>query len=128
LTVKETRTSIFLNDGKGHFKMQALPIEAQLSPVFAGIVYDLNGDGYNDIFLGGNFYGLKPQTGRFDASYGTLLLQGRDHHFHYTAPKQSGLFMRGEVRDAAVLNPGGKNPLVLVARNNDNMLVFQKAH
>ncbi len=126
LTVNETRTAIFLNDGKGHFQMQALPLEAQLSPVYAGIVYDLNGDGYNDIFLGGNFYGLKPQTGRFDASYGTLFLQGRHHHFHYMAPKQSGLFMKGEVRDAAVLKQAGKTGLVLVARNNDNLMLFQK--
>jgi hypothetical protein len=102
-------------------------MEAQLSPVYAGIVYDLNGDGYNDIFLGGNFYGLKPQTGRFDASYGTLLLQGSHHHFHYVAPKQSGLFMKGEVRDAVMINPAGKVPLVLVARNNDNLILFQKA-
>ncbi|HEY8733035.1 MAG TPA: VCBS repeat-containing protein, partial [Puia sp.] len=35
LTVNETRTAIFLNDGKGHFKMNPLPIEAQFSPVYA---------------------------------------------------------------------------------------------
>src|SRR5450432_1825054 len=127
LTVNETRTAIFLSDGRGHFKMQALPIEAQLSPVYASLVYDLNGDGYNDIFLGGNLYGLKQQTGRFDASYGTFFLQGLHHHFHYVAPKQSGLFVRGEVRDAKMLNPGGKNTLVLIARNNDDLMLFQKA-
>jgi len=125
LTVNETRTVIFLNDGNGHFIKQALPLEAQLSPVYASVVYDLNGDGYNDIFLAGNFYGLKPQTGRFDASYGTLFLQGRHHHFHYVAPKQSGLFIRGEVRDALMLNAGRKNPLMLVARNNENLILFQ---
>ncbi|MDP9041462.1 MAG: VCBS repeat-containing protein, partial [Bacteroidota bacterium] len=53
LTVKETRTSIFLNDGKGHFKMNPLPVEAQLSPVYASLVSDLNGDGKNDILLAG---------------------------------------------------------------------------
>jgi enediyne biosynthesis protein E4 len=127
LTVNETRTAIFLNDGRGHFKKEALPLEAQLSPVYASVVYDLNGDGYNDIFLAGNFYGLKPQTGRFDASYGTLFLQGRHQHFHYVAPKQSGLFVRGEVRDAVILNPKGKNALVLVAKNNDDLMLFQKS-
>jgi len=60
-------------------------------------------------------------------SYGTLLLQGRHHHFHYVAPKQSGLFMKGEVRDAVMLNPKGKNTLVMIARNNDNLMLFQKA-
>ncbi len=127
LTVKETRTAAFINDGKGHFTIQPLPIEAQLSPVYASIIYDLNGDGYKDIFLAGNFYGLKPQTGRFDANYGTLLLQGAHHHFHYVAPKQSGLFMKGEVRDAVMLNAGGKNTMMMVARNNDNLMLFQKA-
>jgi hypothetical protein len=127
LTVKETRTAVFLNDGKGHFTIQPLPIQAQLSPVFAAVVYDLNGDGRPDIFLAGNFYGLKPQTGRLDASYGTLLLQDRQHQFQYIAPKQSGLFVRGEVRDAGMLNPGGRNPLLLIARNNDNLMLFQKS-
>ncbi len=37
LTVNETRTSVFLNDGKGHFTKQALPLEAQLSPVYAAV-------------------------------------------------------------------------------------------
>lgn len=127
LTVNETRSSVFLNDGKGHFKMQALPVEAQLSPVFAALVYDFNGDGFQDIFMAGNFYGLKPQTGRFDASYGTLLLGDGKNHFNYMAPVKSGLFIRGEVRDVKMLNQKAKNPLLLVARNNDNLVLFQKA-
>jgi hypothetical protein len=126
LTVNETRTAVFLNDGKGRFTMRALPMQAQLSPVFATLVYDLNRDGLNDIFLAGNFFGLKPQTGRLDASYGTLFLQDQQHQFHYFTPKQSGLFVRGEVRDAVILNASHKKPLVLVARNNDNLLLFQK--
>jgi enediyne biosynthesis protein E4 len=126
LTVNETRSAVFINDGKGHFTIQPLPLEAQLSPMFTAVVYDLNKDGFPDIFLGGNFYGLKPQTGRFDASYGTLLLGDPSHRFHYMAPKESGLFMRGEVRDARMLNPEGKNPLLIVARNNDDLLLFKK--
>jgi len=127
LTVNETRSVVFLNDGKGNFTKQALPLQAQLSPVYATVVYDMNGDGLPDIFMAGNFYGLKPQTGRFDASYGTLLLGDRQHRFQYISPKESGLFIRGEVRDARMLNPAGKNPLLVVARNNDNLMIFQKA-
>src|SRR5450432_644955 len=127
LTVNETRSVVFLNDGKGNFTKQALPLQAQLSPVYATVVYDMNGDGLPDIFMAGNFYGLKPQTGRFEASYGTLLLGDRQHRFQYISPKESGLFIRGEVRDARMLNPAGKNPLLVVARNNDNLMIFQKA-
>jgi enediyne biosynthesis protein E4 len=127
LSVNETRSLVFLNDGRGHFTKQALPLEAQLSPVFATLVCDLNGDGIQDIFMAGNFYGLKPQTGRFDASYGTMLLGDARHQFHYMAPKRSGLFVRGEVRDAALLNPTGKNPLIVLARNNEDLMLFKKA-
>ena len=127
LTVNETRSAVFFNDGRGHFTMQALPLQAQLSPMFAAVVHDLNGDGLNDIFLGGNFFSLKPQTGRFDASYGTVLLGNTHHQFQYIAPKQSGIFMRGEVRDAVLLNPARSKPLLVVARNNDNLMIFQKA-
>src|SRR5450631_1501038 len=127
LTVNETRSVVFLNDGKGNFTKQALPLQAQLSPVYATVVYDMNGDGLPDIFMAGNFYGLKPQTGRFDASYGTLLLGDRQHRAPYISPKESGLCIRGEVRDARMLNRAGKNPLLVVARNNDNLMIFQKA-
>ena len=127
LTVMESRSAVFYNDGKGHFTMQALPIQAQLSPVYASAVYDLNGDGFADIFLGGNFYSLKPQTGRFDASYGTLLLGDSGHQFHNLPPRLSGIFLRGEVRDAVILNPRSFNPILLVARNNENTVLFQKS-
>ena len=126
LSVNETRTSVFINDGHGHFTKQPLPTEAQLSPVFAAVVHDLNGDGLPDIFLAGNFYGVKPQTGRFDASYGAFLLGTANHQFQYLRPRQSGLFVRGEVRDAAILNPGSPKPMILLARNNDTLLLFQK--
>jgi enediyne biosynthesis protein E4 len=126
LSVSETRSAVFINDGKGHFTLQPLPVEAQLSPVFATVVHDLNGDGITDIFMAGNFYGLKPQTGRLDASYGTLLLGDRGHHFHYIPPKQSGIFVKGEVRDARMINRGGKDPVLVVARNNDDLILFQK--
>jgi hypothetical protein len=126
LKVDETRSMIFINDGKGHFTKEPLPIQAQLSPVFAAVVHDMNGDGLPDIFMGGNFYGVKPQTGRFDASYGTFLSGTPDHHFQFMSPKQTGIFVRGEVRDAAILNPASSKPLILVARNNDNLILFQK--
>jgi enediyne biosynthesis protein E4 len=41
-----------------------LPVEAQVSPIFTIVIDDLDGDGMADLFLGGNFYGLKPEVGR----------------------------------------------------------------
>jgi hypothetical protein len=125
LQVDQTQTSVFLNDGKGHFTIQALPVEAQFSPVYGILVADLNGDGIADIFLGGNFFGLKPEVGRLDASYGTTLIGNQQHQFTVMKPSVSGLFVKGEVRDVGQIKTSSGNDII-VARNNDSLQVFQK--
>lgn len=126
LTVTETRTAAFINDGKGKFTIEPLHTRAQLSPTFSISSNDLNGDGLKDLFIAGNFYGLKPQTGRLDANYGTVLLSDKNNKFNYMPPAESGLFIKGEVRDAVLIKSatGGSN--FLVALNNDNVRVFKK--
>jgi hypothetical protein len=126
LTVEQTQTSVFINDGKGNFSVQPLPVMAQLSPVFAILVSDLNNDGIKDIFLAGNFYGLKPQTGRLDASYGTTLLGDKNSHFNYINQLQSGLFVKGEARDIASVRTAKNGEYVAVAMNNDKLCLFKK--
>jgi hypothetical protein len=124
LTVNQTETCVFYNNGKGEFNMKALPIRAQFSPVFSILVTDINHDGINDLFLTGNFYGLKPEIGRYDANYGVTYLGNKAHGFQYLPPAQSGLFVTGEVRDAATINTrNGK--VILVARNNDALALFK---
>ncbi|MEM6631998.1 MAG: hypothetical protein AAF694_20145, partial [Bacteroidota bacterium] len=78
-----------------------------------------------DIWLGGNFYGVKPQVGRYDASRGTLLRGTDNRSFEYMEGKKSGIYVRGEVRDAEVIPTSTGNQL-LVARNNDTALLFRK--
>ncbi len=126
LTVAQTQTCIFINDGKGNFTMKPLPAMAQLSPVFGILAKDLNGDGLKDLFLAGNFFGLKPQTGRFDASYGTTLLGNAQHHFNYVTPSQSGLFIKGEARDIANIKSTDGDDYIIVAINNANLYLFKK--
>lgn len=125
LTVTQTQTCVFYNNGKGDFTMKPLPIRAQFSPVFGILVTDINNDGIPDIFLGGNFYGLKPEVGRYDASYGVTFLGTPKHGFDYITPANSGLFIKGEVRDIAPINTkSGKR--IIVARNNDALQIFSK--
>ncbi len=126
LTVEQTQTSVFMNDGHGNFTMQPLPIPAQLSPVFGVTVIDLNGDGNKDIFMAGNFFGLKPQTGRFDAGYGTALINDGKNHFTFMKPKESGLFVKGEARDIALIKSTNGGSYILVAMNNDKLYLFKK--
>jgi hypothetical protein len=125
LNVLQTKSCVFYNDGKGNFKMVPLPQMAQIAPVFGILVTDLNGDGFKDIFLGGNFYGLKPEVGRYDASYGITFFGDAGHGFNYIKPAASGLFIKGEVRDVKEV-PTRNGNYILMARNNDSLQVFTK--
>ncbi len=125
LSVTETRTSVFINKGKGGFDMTPLPVMAQLSPTFNILINDINNDGINDLYITGNFYGLKPQTGRLDANYGTVLL-GSNQGYTYLSPAESGLFIKGEVRDATTIKDKAGAVKILAAVNNDRLRVFSK--
>ncbi len=117
--------SAILWNNNGSFELQALPIEAQESPVFGIVADDLDGDGKTDIWLGGNFYALKPQAGRHNASKGVYLKGNGGRSFTYISPERSGIRVEGEIRDAGVIQVSGSKHL-LVGRNNAKVLLFKK--
>jgi hypothetical protein len=117
-------SAILWNNGNS-FSLTALPVEAQVSPVFGIVADDLDGDGNTDIWLGGNFYALKPQVGRHDASRGVLLKGNSKKSFTYQPQQRDGLYVEGEVRDAAIIHTRQSKRLI-VARNNNKVLLFQK--
>lgn len=125
LSVAQTQTCVFYNNGHGSFEMKPLPLRAQFSPVYTILATDINNDGVQDLFLAGNFYGLKPEVGRYDASYGVTLLGNRKKGFDFFPSAASGLFVTGEVRDAAIINTK-KGKQIIVARNNDALQLYQK--
>ncbi len=124
LTVQQTQSCVFINKGNGTFDMQPLPQQTQFAPVFAIDVNDLNNDGIKDVFMAGNFYGLKPETGRYDAGYGFTLL-GNRQQLNYIKPEESGLFVKGEVRDIKTLHTL-KGEYIIIARNNEPLEIFKK--
>ena len=119
LEANEMRTGIFVNNG-GQFEFKPLPIEAQLAPIYAIEVLDIDNDGNLDIILGGNFYKVKPEVGRYDGSHGLLLKGDGKGGFKPVNTMDSGLFITGQIRDFALIG----NQL-LVAKNNDKLEVIQ---
>jgi hypothetical protein len=117
--------SAILWNNNGSFELEALPAEAQFSPVFGIVANDLDEDGIMDIWLGGNFYALKPQVGRQNASKGVYLKGNGGKSFSYISPGQSGIRVEGEVRDAGVIQINGSKHLI-VGRNNASVLLFEK--
>lgn len=124
LDVFHMESSLLLNNGDGTFQLQPLPWQAQLAPTYGLLVQDFDGDGRKDILMGGNFYRAKPEVGIHDASYGLLLKGNEQGGFTPQMPKESGFFVKGEIRDLVTLRSGGQR-LVLVAKNNDALQIFK---
>jgi enediyne biosynthesis protein E4 len=112
-------------NNNGAFELQALPLEAQISPVFGIVADDIDEDGKMDIWLGGNFYAVKPQVGRFNASKGVFLKGNGTTTFTFIPSNKSGIRVEGEVRDAGIIYSVNRKSLI-VTRNNDKVLLFQK--
>jgi hypothetical protein len=111
---------VLINEHSGTFQVQVLPVESQLSPVFAIALGDFDNDGVRDILLGGNLSRAKPETGIYCAGHG-LLLKGRGQGEWAALPTDSsGFFTQGEIRDFESIKINGKQ-VICVARNNENL-------
>ena len=108
----------------GRFVRHILPIQAQVAPVFGILVHDFNADGYPDILLAGNKYGIEVETGRCDAGNGTLLAGDGKGGFSWINNTQSGFWASKEVRDLALLNGADGKITVLVSNNNNAAQVY----
>ncbi|MDR3715196.1 MAG: VCBS repeat-containing protein, partial [Puia sp.] len=118
LEAYEMRSSVIMNNRNGTFTMKPLPAEAQFSTVFGLVIKDFDGDGRKDILLGGNFYQSKPEVGIYDASYGLLLKGDGKGNFKSVSPQNSGIVVKGAVRDITEIK-AGKKKLLVFAKNND---------
>lgn len=125
LKVTYLQSAVLLNRGNLKFNLHALPLEAQVAPVFAIVVDDFTGDKKSDLFLGGNFYGLKTDVGRLDANHGVILKGDGEGSFTNLPYYETGFRVMGEVRDVKILNIPGKSPAILLGRNNAKAVMFQ---
>ncbi len=114
--------AVLINDGKMHFTVEAMPWQAQLSPYKTATVIDANGDSLPDILLFGNYDENNIQMGRYDADFGTILVNKGNHQFE--AKSLNGLEVKGEVRSVKKIMVKNK-PAYILARNNDSTMVIQ---
>ena len=107
---------ILVNENGFNFTMKELPWQAQTSPIYSIASSDFDNDGDLDIILGGNLYSVKPEVGRYDASYGTLLLNNGNMDFS-AADADKGFSIPGEIRDFLIMDN-----TVIISRNRDKVL------
>ena len=116
--------SVLLNKGNFQFEMSALPWEAQLTSFRNGVVLDANGDQYPDVLLVGNYYENNIEMGRYDADYGSLLINNGKGGFDYAT--MNGAAIKGQSRRIQKLMIGNKEAFI-IARNNDSAVVISFA-
>ncbi len=126
-TIETLSSVVLMNNRKGNYVISKLPKEVQWSPVFTFLTGDFNGDRKTDVIAAGNFYGVLPYEGRYDASYGNLLI-GREHlPFRVVDPTRSGIMLEGEIRDSKMIRTIGGNRLMMFSRNNNTILFYKQS-
>jgi hypothetical protein len=118
-------SAVALADGKGSFSLRALPSEAQFAPINAAVGADLDGDGHQDVVVAGNFYGVTPMEGRYDASHGLMLHGDGTGALRPVDMAASGLDIQGQVRHMAWLRGAKGDRLLVIARNNESLQVLR---
>ena len=98
LEINTLKTLLFFGNSEGKFQEQALPMEAQFSPIFAIESFDFDKDGNKDIVLGGNINRGRLRFGKYDAIHGLLLKGDGRGAFQATSQPQAGLYVQGDVR------------------------------
>lgn len=116
LQVKEFRSMVLMNRS-GKFERTPLPVEAQFSTIQGIIAQDFDGDGQKELLLSGNRFDTEVETTPADASIGLYLRQDGSK-WKPVSSQQSGIFLPGNVRDAATIRVSGKDA-ILISSNNE---------
>ena len=119
--VQTLASTVFYNLGNAQFDAQPLPLDAQRAPIYALALDDFDNDGKIDIVSAGNQSRAKPETGIYEADYGTFLKNLGNKQFF--AQKPSPFAMRGDVRSAAIVKQKNKK-LIIFGVNNGAARVF----
>ncbi|MBD2753837.1 VCBS repeat-containing protein [Spirosoma sp. BT704] len=98
LVATDLKTTYFASTPAGKFSEKALPLAAQISPVFTITSLDYDKDGKKDLLLCGNTSQVRLRFGRADANYGLLLRNDGRGGFDAIPQSQSGLQLTGDVR------------------------------
>jgi hypothetical protein len=111
---------VLINNGKGTFATLALPWQAQLTSYKDAVIVNANNDSLPDILIVGNFYENNIQMGRYDADYGTILINRGAGKFE--AEPLNGVAIKGQVRHVKPVQIGRQQAFIF-ACNNDSTLV-----
>jgi enediyne biosynthesis protein E4 len=125
-TVNIQESIIAINKGNGQFEIKIMPKEVQFSSVNAICALDVNNDGILDLILGGNQYEFKPQFGRLDANYGSVLLGSKKGDYSWLPYNKSGFNVKGEIKGIKTIQNKNKSSSIIAVINDNKPKIFRK--
>ena len=115
LTAEGLSSCCFINDRQGNFKRIDLPDELQVAPVMSFVTINSNSQ-TSGFLAAGNFYGVTPYEGRYDAFQPTLLSFDKKKSVFTSEIALHAL--DGEVRDVKWIKSVDGSNVLVIARNN----------
>ncbi len=113
-------TKMWLSNATGKLTETPLPVEAQLSAVFAISLNDFNNDGNMDILLGGNTTIARPKIGINLSGKGQLFTGNGHGAFSYVPQPLSGLNVKGGTRSFCIFGN-----LLLIGINGEALQAYE---
>ncbi len=117
-------SSFIENLGNGHFKITPLPYQAQLAPVYGILPYDYDHDGFTDLLMIGNDYGMELLQGRADASYGLVLKNAGGNRFAALELPESHFCVSHDARALTRVDLATGREMILATQNRDALRAF----
>ena len=115
---------VLINDRKGGYIIKPLPMLMQLAPIFSFYADDFDHDGKLDIMAAGNFFGVPPYEGRYDAMPPTIAYGDGKGNLWTKLPYPEPLLIPGEFRDITPIHIKDQKALIL-GRNNEPLIFLR---
>ncbi|MEL6303335.1 MAG: FG-GAP-like repeat-containing protein [Bacteroidota bacterium] len=116
-----TLESGFLRNEEGRFTFVPFANTLQVAPIMAFTSFDFDGDTRQEVLIGGNYFGVKPYHGRFDAFSGALL---KDENTIILGNRLGLDFTKKSLRHLATITMNGSDYMLAVF-NNQPIEVYQ---
>ena len=119
----EQMASGVISHPTGKPQFTAFPAAAQASPLFSLLPFRWQ-NRTMALLTGGNFSGVSPYEGQYDANHGTILVQAEGNSWKALLPVVTGFNNKGETRQIVRITTAS-GPLIVVALNNSSLRFFR---